>query len=78
MREPIGPRTPRSAMAARTAPSTMPCPQCITQFSQSRSVSGLALLVGYFWMLWDRDRQTWHDKFVGAVVVRERLYPVVR
>ena len=33
-------------------------------------VSQFALLLGYFWMLWDRDKQTWHDKVAGSVVVR--------
>ncbi|HET6794722.1 MAG TPA: RDD family protein [Acidimicrobiales bacterium] len=32
-------------------------------------VSALALLIGYFWMLWDREKQTWHDKAAQSVVV---------
>lgn len=28
------------------------------------------LCLGYFWMLWDNQRQTWHDKIVGTVVVK--------
>lgn len=32
-------------------------------------VSGNCIL-GYLWMLWDRDKQTWHDKIVSSVVVR--------
>jgi len=32
-------------------------------------VSGLALLLGYLWMLWDSEKQTWHDKAANAVVV---------
>jgi uncharacterized RDD family membrane protein YckC len=27
--------------------------------------------LGYLWMLWDPDRQTWHDKMAGTMVVRE-------
>lgn len=34
-----------------------------------RIVSSIPLYLGYFWMLWDREHQTWHDKFAGAVVV---------
>jgi uncharacterized RDD family membrane protein YckC len=34
-----------------------------------RIVSGLPLALGYFWMLWDDNKQTWHDKFSMAVVV---------
>lgn len=32
-------------------------------------VSGNCIL-GYLWMLWDRDKQTWHDKIVSSVVVK--------
>jgi len=41
-----------------------------------RIVSALPLLLGYFWMLWDKEKQTWHDKFAGSVVVPESAYPV--
>ena len=30
----------------------------------------LALGLGYFWAAWDADRQGWHDKISGTVVVR--------
>ena len=26
--------------------------------------------LGYLWMLWDKDKQTWHDKMVNSVVIR--------
>ena len=39
-------------------------------------VSFFACLLGYFWMLWDAEKQTWHDKFSGAVVVPTSAYPV--
>lgn len=32
-------------------------------------ISGLILSLGYLWLLWDQDRQTWHDKIVGTVVM---------
>lgn len=32
-------------------------------------VSGMALLLGYLWMLWDPNRQTWHDKVAETYVV---------
>ena len=41
-----------------------------------RFVSTIALLLGYLWMLWDKEKQTWHDKFAGSVVVPESAYPV--
>ncbi len=34
------------------------------------------LLLGYLWMLWDREKQTWHDKAATSVVVPEDAYPV--
>ena len=34
-----------------------------------RILSALVFLLGYFWMLWDADRQCWHDKLAGDVVV---------
>jgi uncharacterized RDD family membrane protein YckC len=41
-----------------------------------RIVSSIPIYLGYFWMLWDREHQTWHDKFAGAVVVPESAYPL--
>jgi len=35
-------------------------------------VSFLALFLGYLWMLWDPEKQTWHDKVAGSVVVPAR------
>ena len=36
-----------------------------------RIVSSIPLLLGYLWMLWDSEKQTWHDKFASSVVVPE-------
>lgn len=33
-------------------------------------VVGQACFLSYLWMLWDKDKQTWHDKIVSSVVVR--------
>lgn len=33
-------------------------------------------LLGYLWMLWDKEKQTWHDKAVSSVVVPTDVYPV--
>ncbi|SFK73869.1 RDD family protein [Falsiroseomonas stagni] len=35
-------------------------------------VSAIPLGLGYFWMLWDARRQTWHDKIGGTLVVKTR------
>jgi uncharacterized RDD family membrane protein YckC len=41
-----------------------------------RFASALVLGLGYFWALWDPDRQTWHDKIAGTYVVPTSDYPV--
>lgn len=35
-----------------------------------RFLSGLFLGLGYFWALWDKNAQAWHDKLAGTVVVK--------
>jgi len=35
-----------------------------------RFASAIPLWLGYLWMLWDDDNQTWHDKVVRSRVVR--------
>jgi uncharacterized RDD family membrane protein YckC len=32
--------------------------------------SALAIGLGYFWMIWDPKKQTWHDKAAGTLVVK--------
>jgi uncharacterized RDD family membrane protein YckC len=32
-------------------------------------VSGIVILLGYLWMLWDKEKQCWHDKAANDVVV---------
>jgi uncharacterized RDD family membrane protein YckC len=39
--------------------------------SVMKIVSGLVLMLGYLWMLWDPNKQTWHDKVAQTYVVRE-------
>ena len=38
-------------------------------------LSGI-LYLGYLWMLWDREKQTWHDKASRSVVVPLSAYPI--
>jgi uncharacterized RDD family membrane protein YckC len=33
-------------------------------------ISANVFYLGYLWMIWDAQRQTWHDKVAGTVVVR--------
>jgi uncharacterized RDD family membrane protein YckC len=37
--------------------------------SISKILSGIALCLGYLWMLWDKNSQTWHDKIAETYVV---------
>ena len=39
-------------------------------------LSAIVIYIGYLWMLWDREKQCWHDKTSNAVVVPESVYPV--
>ncbi len=34
-------------------------------------VSGFLFYLGFFWALWDKRHQAWHDKIAGTVVVRK-------
>ena len=34
-----------------------------------RYISTIPLFLGYFWMLWDPNKQTWHDKIANCLVV---------
>jgi uncharacterized RDD family membrane protein YckC len=34
-------------------------------------LSALPLGLGFFWILWDRRHQGWHDKVAGTLVVME-------
>ena len=43
-----------------------------------RIASGAICYLGYLWMLWDKEKQTWHDKIAGTVVVPVSDYPVNR
>jgi uncharacterized RDD family membrane protein YckC len=39
-------------------------------------VSAVPCGLGDFWMLWDKEKQTWQDKFAGSIVVRTSDYPI--
>ncbi len=32
-------------------------------------VSSIPIYLGFFWMIWDGNKQTWHDKIAGSIVV---------
>ena len=35
----------------------------------AKILSGALCFLGFFWMLWDPNKQTWHDKIVRSYVV---------
>jgi uncharacterized RDD family membrane protein YckC len=39
-------------------------------------ISAAVILLGYLWMLWDKEKQCWHDKAANDVVVPVQYYPV--
>jgi uncharacterized RDD family membrane protein YckC len=39
-------------------------------------LSSIAIGIGFLWMLWDPEKQTWHDKLSSSVVVPVSSYPV--
>jgi uncharacterized RDD family membrane protein YckC len=41
-----------------------------------RILSALVIFIGYLWMLWDSERQCWHDKLAGDYVVPVSAYPL--
>ncbi len=41
-------------------------------------ISFCICLLGYLWMLWDKEKQTWHDKISDSVVVPVTAYPIQR
>ncbi len=41
-------------------------------------ISGAICGLGYLWMLWDKEKQTWHDKISDSVVVPVAAYPIQR
>lgn len=34
-----------------------------------KAISGLLLSLGFLWILFDRDKQGWHDKLMSTYVV---------
>ena len=33
-------------------------------------VSGIIVYLGFLWIIWDKDKQGWHDKIAGTYVVK--------
>ncbi len=39
-------------------------------------LSTIPLFLGFFWMLWDKEKQCWHDKLASDVVVPVAAHPM--
>ena len=39
------------------------------------NLSALAFFLGFFWMLWDPRKRTWHDMVANSLVVKASFYP---
>jgi uncharacterized RDD family membrane protein YckC len=39
------------------------------------NLSALPYFLGFFWMLWDQRKRTWHDIVANSLVVRTTFYP---
>jgi RDD family len=39
------------------------------------NLSALPCFLGFFWMLWDPRKRTWHDIVANSLVVRTTFYP---
>ena len=39
----------------------------------TKTISWNTFQLGFFWMLFDSKKQTWHDKIAGALVVENRI-----
>ncbi|MEA2315581.1 MAG: hypothetical protein QOI03_2273 [Solirubrobacteraceae bacterium] len=39
-------------------------------------ISAIVIFIGFLWMLWDKEKQCWHDKLASDVVVPVSAYPL--
>ena len=39
------------------------------------NLSALPCFLGFFWMLWDQRKRTWHDIVANSLVVSASFYP---
>lgn len=35
------------------------------------AISGIVIYLGFLWVIWDKDKQGWHDKIAGTYVVKK-------
>lgn len=70
---PTGQTVGKKALGIRVADATTGGPigggRALGRYAFKVFISGSICNLGYFWMLWDKRKQTWHDKVVSSVVV---------
>lgn len=37
-------------------------------------ISAVPLFLGFFWVIWDKQKRSWHDKVAGTVVLSDSSY----
>jgi uncharacterized RDD family membrane protein YckC len=57
-----------------TTGRSLPYPRAFARALMS-SLSAIPLFLGYFWMLWDPRKRTWHDIVAESLVVSTTYYP---
>jgi uncharacterized RDD family membrane protein YckC len=50
-------------------------PRMLLREIPGKILSGLVFALGYFWAIFDRDSQAWHDKIAGTVVLKGNPVP---
>ena len=53
---------------------SLPYPRAFVRALMS-SLSAIPLFLGYFWMLWEPRKRTWHDIVADSLVVSATVYP---
>ncbi len=35
------------------------------------AISGIVIYLGFLWIIWDKEKQGWHDKIAGTYVIKK-------
>ncbi len=63
----------KKALGIKVVDASGKTPSAMTFFLREiigKFISGIVLGLGYFWMLWDARKQTWHDKIASTYVIK--------
>lgn len=63
----------KRVMGLRVVTAEGKAPEPIPSFIRAlgKILSEIVFFLGLFWMLWDKDSQTWHDKLAATYVQRD-------